>query len=226
MNSQNLSPTEPNGGHAVRKPRADGVETRKAILLAAANLATTRGLDVLSIGELAEHIGMSKSGLYAHFKSKEELELATIETAAEIFAHDVIEPVSESLQGVARLTALADAFLQHLRKRVFPGGCFFAAVSAQLAAQPGRARDRVLAMQRLWAEKIGEALHQARDAGEIDRHADIDQFIFEISAMLLRANIDWVVTDDQRVLEQARTGVRHVLERVAMKTKRRRVSKE
>jgi AcrR family transcriptional regulator len=220
MNSQNLSPPPANGEHAARKPRADGVETRKAILLAAANLATTRGLDVLSIGELAEHIGMSKSGLYAHFKSKEELELATIETAAEIFAHDVIEPVSESLQGVARLTALADAFLQHLRKRVFPGGCFFAAVSAQLAAQPGRARDRVLAMQRLWAEKIGKALMQARDAGEIDRHADIDQLIFEISAMLLRANIDWVVTDDQRVLEQARTGVRHVLERVAKKSKR------
>src|SRR5262249_52016256 len=68
------------GTRSVRKPRADGVASRRAILQAAANLATTRGLEVLSIGELAEHIGMSKSGLYAHFKSKEELELATIET--------------------------------------------------------------------------------------------------------------------------------------------------
>lgn len=215
MKSENLSPASPADGHAPRKPRADGVASRKAILLAAANLATTRGLDVLSIGELANQIGMSKSGLYAHFKSKEELELATIDTAAEIFVQDVLAPVPDSFKGVARLMGLADAFLQHLRKRVFPGGCFFAAVSAQLAGQPGRARDRVLLLQRHWAGKIGEALQQARDAGEIQPDADIDQLIFEISAMLLRANIDWVVTDDQRALEQARVGVQHVLERAA-----------
>src|SRR5262245_23245741 len=83
----------------VRKPRADGVESRRTILLAAAELATTRGLEGLSIGELAQHIGMSKSGLYAHFKSKEELELATIETAAEIFDRDVLGPAGESPGG-------------------------------------------------------------------------------------------------------------------------------
>src|SRR4051795_1085363 len=85
-----------------RKPRADGVESRRTILLAAANLATTRGLEGLSIGELAQHIGMSKSGLYAHFKSKEELELATIETAAEIFERDVLGPAGESPRGLSR----------------------------------------------------------------------------------------------------------------------------
>src|SRR5580765_1841940 len=97
-----------------RKPRADGVLSRGVILNAAARLATTRGLEGLSIGELAQHIGMSKSGLYAHFKSKEELELATIETAAEIFATDVVDKVPQSLQGLARISALTDAFLQHL----------------------------------------------------------------------------------------------------------------
>src|SRR5689334_1650730 len=87
-----------------RKPRADGEESRRTILAAAANLATTRGLEGLSIGELAEHIGMSKSGLYAHFKSKEELELATIETAAEIFDRDVLAPAtSGSPGGLARV---------------------------------------------------------------------------------------------------------------------------
>src|SRR3982751_4318760 len=89
-----------------RKPRADGVESRRAILLAAANLATTRGLEGLSIGELAQHIGMSKSGLYAHFKSKEELELATIETAAEIFDRDVLDVASQSPGGLGRVLAL------------------------------------------------------------------------------------------------------------------------
>src|SRR5262245_45960667 len=93
MNSDNSELGRSEGERrAGRKPRADGVESRRAILHAAANLATTRGLEGLSIGELAEHIGMSKSGLYAHFKSKEELELATIETAAEVFARDVLGP--------------------------------------------------------------------------------------------------------------------------------------
>src|SRR4051812_44759144 len=97
-----------------RKPRADGVESRRAILLAAANLATTRGLEGLSIGELAQHIGMSKSGLYAHFKSKEELELATIETAAEIFERDVLRPAGESPGGLRPGAAVRGAVLPHL----------------------------------------------------------------------------------------------------------------
>src|SRR4051812_19167082 len=95
---------------AGRKPRADGVGSRRAILHAAANLATARGLEGLSIGELARHIGMSKSGLYAHFKSKEELELATIETAAEVFERDVLLPASESPGGLQRVLALCEAF--------------------------------------------------------------------------------------------------------------------
>src|SRR4051794_24640568 len=88
---------------AGRKPRADGVESRRAILHAAANLATTRGLEGLSIGELAQHIGMSKSGLYAHFRSKEDLELTTIETAAEIFERDVLAPARASPGGLRRV---------------------------------------------------------------------------------------------------------------------------
>src|SRR5262245_55788515 len=114
MNSHDFESRRSKGErHAGRKPRADGVESRRAILDAAAHLATTRGLEGLSIGELAQHIGMSKSGLYAHFKSKEELELATIETAAEIFERDVLAPVSESPGGLERVLALRGAFLRH-----------------------------------------------------------------------------------------------------------------
>jgi AcrR family transcriptional regulator len=198
-----------------RKPRADGVESRRAILLAAANLATTRGLEGLSIGELAEHIGMSKSGLYAHFKSKEELELATIETAAEIFERDVLGPAGASPGGLARVLALSEAFLGHLERRVFPGGCFFATVLAQLASRPGRPRDRMLELQKQWLAQFAEALAQARDGGELPRATDIDQLVFEITAMLARANFAWIVSGDTLVLEQARVGIRHVLERVA-----------
>ena len=162
-----------------RKPRADGIVSRGVILNAAARLATTRGLDGLSIGDLAQHIGMSKSGLYAHFKSKEELELATIETAAEIFQSDVIDKVPESVGGRARVSALTDAFLQHLERRIFPGGCFFATVIAQLAPHPGRTRDRVMQVQAAWVEQFTSALRQAREGGEIPRDADLDQMAFD-----------------------------------------------
>jgi len=198
-----------------RKPRADGVVSRGVILNAAARLATTRGLEGLSIGELAQHIGMSKSGLYAHFKSKEELEVATIETAAEIFASDVVAKVPQSLQGLARISALTDAFLQHLERRVFPGGCFVATVAAQLAPNPGRPRDRVMQVQAEWVAQFTSALGQSREAGEIARDADLEQIAFEVTAMMLRANFAWVLTEDKNVLDQARVGVKNVLSRVA-----------
>ena len=201
-----------------RKPRADGVESRRTILLAAAELATTRGLEGLSIGELAQHIGMSKSGLYAHFKSKEELELATIETAAEIFERDVLGPAGESPGGLGRVLALSEAFLEHLERRVFPGGCFFATVSAQLASRPGRARDRVMELQRRWVEQFAEALGQAIAADELPRGADVEQLVFEITAMMIRANFTWIATGEPRVLDQARAGICHVLDRVATST--------
>src|SRR6266545_2754397 len=106
-----------------RRPRSDGARSRHAILDAAARLATVEGLNGLSIGGLADHIGMSKSGLYAHFKSKEELQLATIDTAATIFDSEVLQPVTPVPAGIERLKALANSFLSHLERRVFPGGC-------------------------------------------------------------------------------------------------------
>jgi len=215
MNSQDFQFSRSDGEkRAGRKPRADGVESRRAILLAAANLATTRGLEGLSIGELAQHIGMSKSGLYAPFKSEEELELATIETAAGIFEGDVLGPASASPGGLQRVLALSEAFLRHLERRVFPGGCFFATVLAQLASRPGRARDRVMEVQQGWLEQFAEALGQAVEGGELPRDADIDQLVFEITAMMVRANFAWIVTGDTRVLDQARIGIRNTLERV------------
>src|SRR5262245_24230105 len=178
MSSDNFEPGRSDGERrAGRRPRADGVESRRAILTAAARLATTHGLEGLSIGELARHIGMSKSGLYAHFKSKEELELATIETAAAIFEQDVIRTVPESPRGLERVGALTEAFLAHLARRVFPGGCFFATVAAQLAAQPGRPRDRVMQLQQEWVAQFGEALRQAREARVLPRNADLDQLV-------------------------------------------------
>jgi AcrR family transcriptional regulator len=218
MPGKQIATPESQPSPTVRKPRDDGLKSRRAILDAAARLATCHGLQELSIGVLAQHIGMSKSGLYAHFKSKEELELATIDAAAEVFEHDVIRQVPESPRGTARVMALAEAFLQHLARRVYPGGCFFATVGAQLAARPSRARDRVAQLQAAWIAQFVAALRQACDDGEIQPEADLDQLAFEITAMLFRANFAWIMTEDEHVLNQARVGIRGVLSRFASET--------
>src|SRR5438477_7854444 len=142
-----------------------GQASRDAILRTAATLATTRGLDGLSIGDLAAEVGMSKSGLYAHFKSKEELELATIETAAAIFESEVLQPAATAHAGTERLGALVDAFLSHLERKVYPGGCFFAAVATELDTRPGPARDRVVAILDRWQSLLRQCILDAQACG-------------------------------------------------------------
>src|SRR5947209_6903467 len=183
-----------------KKPSSEGDEprpskgqtSRAAILLAAAKLATMKGLDGLSIADLAAEVGMSKSGLYAHFKSKEELELATIATAAAIFDSEVLQPVVPVPRGIERLKALANSFLSHLERRVFPGGCFFAAVAAELDTRPGPARDRVLEVLNSWVSLLRQCILDAQAGGQIDPRTEVDQVVFEIQAMLLAANFLFV----------------------------------
>jgi len=117
--------------------------------------------------------------------------------------------------------SLAEAFLQHLARRVYPGGCFFATVGAQLAARPSRARDRVSQLQAAWIAQFISSLRQACDAGEIQPDADLDQLAFEITAMLFRANFAWIMTEDERVLNQARVGIHGALSRFASETQSR-----
>ena len=208
-----------NGSVTGEQPASKGQSSRAAILLASAKLATTKGLDGLSIGDLAAEVGMSKSGLYAHFKSKEELELATIETAAAIFDSEVLQPVTRAPAGIARLKSLTNSFLSHLERRVFPGGCFFAAVAAELDTRPGPARDRVVEVLNSWLSLLRQCILDAQSLGEIDPHAQVDQVVFEIQAMLLAGNFLFVMTNDLLRLTQARRGVEDVLARVAVRAK-------
>ena len=122
---------------ATRAVRSDGIRSREAILRTAASLASVHGLEELSIGDLAAEVGMSKSGLYAHFGSKEELQLATIETARRSSRTSSSRPRADVPLGRDGLVALSDAFCEHIRDRVFPGGCFFDTVAAELVAHPG-----------------------------------------------------------------------------------------
>lgn len=214
MNTDSTKKTSPTGG----EPHpSKGEASRATILHTAAKLATTKGLDGLSIGELAAEVGMSKSGLYAHFKSKEELELATIETAAAIFDHEVLQPAAKAQAGTERLGALVDAFLSHLERKVYPGGCFFAAVASELDTRPGPARDRVVQVLDRWQSLLKQCILDAQACGEIDPRAEVAQAVFEIQAMLLAGNYQFVLTNDPVRLTQAHEGVEHVLARLAVK---------
>jgi AcrR family transcriptional regulator len=193
---------------------ARGERSRQAILAAAARLATTHGLEGLSIGDLAAHLNMSKSGLYAHFKSKQELALATVDTAAAIFEREVVAPAMSAPPGVRRLRALADAFLGHVGQRVFPGGCFFASVVAEVDTRPGPTRDRVAAVVAAWLGLLARCLEEAKAAGEIRRDADVPQAVFEIESMLMTANFLFLMSDDPAALDRARKGIHALLGRL------------
>lgn len=170
-------------------------------------MATVDGLDGLSIGSLASHIGMSKSGLYAHFGSKEELQLATIDEAQEIFGREVTRPALEQPEGVARILGLCDAFLSHLERRVFPGGCFFAAAAAEFDTHDGRVKERIRAFFEEWLKGISDMVREAQRRGEIEAGVDADQLAFEIDSLLLGANSGFVLFADRSALERARTGI-------------------
>ena len=194
-----------------RRQRSDGDRTRQAILVTAARLASTQGLARLSIGELADEVGMSKSGLYAHFDSKEDLQLATIDAAEEIFNRVVIAPADAAPAGMPSLLALADAFIGHLGDRVFPGGCFFACASAEVHAQPGRVKDRVAEFDGRWRARIVRELETAKAAGDLAPGEDVEAVLFDVDALLYYAHGAFSFRDDPAVLEMARRAVRRRL---------------
>ena len=204
----NLPPDQP----APRK----GARSRKTILHAAAHLATVDGLEGLSIGSLASHIGMSKSGLYAHFGSKEELQLATVETANEIFAADVFEPIQAIDDPLEQLRALAAAFLDHVERRVFPGGCFFISVSAEFDTHPGAVKDRLLVFQAEWAERLEGLIADAQKRGLLRAEENRSQLAFELTSYMLMGNTAFVMHDDPEYLHQAQVAIDNRLQQATL----------
>lgn len=193
-----------------RRPRArrsDGEQSRTAILDAAAGLATVEGLGGLSIARLADAVGMSKSGLFAHFGSKEELQLATIETASSIFAAQVVEPAMTAGYGIERLRRLADGFLTYVQADTFPGGCFFASALAEVDMQPGAVRDRLVGFLADWLNRLETAARDAQADGAIDPAEDPAQIAFEVEASLLLANNQYVVTRTPEPIDRARRAI-------------------
>jgi len=190
-----------------RRRRSDGERSRNAILDEAARLATIEGISGLSIGRLAEAVGMSKSGLFAHFGSKEELQLATIETASAVFSEQVIEPALAAPTGVERLRQLAEGFLRYVEGDVYPGGCFFASVAAEMDTHPGPVRDHAFEVVGEWLGQLETAVRDAQAEGAIDPSEDAEQLAFELDAYLLLANAQFVISQQSTPIERARRGL-------------------
>lgn len=191
-----------------------GERTRAAILDRAARLATIVGLDGLTIGGLANAIGISKSGLYAHFGSKQELQLATIEGARDTFVAEVLRPALSAPRGIQRLLAACEMFLSHVERRVFPGGCFFSAAAADVGSWPGPVRDSVAAQQREWLILLERLVREAQRLDELDPSLDPTQLAFELQALLAAANTSFILHGDAAVFERARRAVRERIQTV------------
>jgi AcrR family transcriptional regulator len=206
----------PEGNRPARRRRSDGERSRNAILREAAQLATVEGIGGLSIGRLAEAVGMSKSGLFAHFGSKEELQLETIETANALFNEHVIEPASVALTGFERLRQLAEGFLRHVEDDVFSGGCFFASVAAEMDTHPGPVRDLAVQIVGGWLLQLETAIHDAQAEGAIDPSEDAQQLAFELDAYLLLANAQYVVSRESTPTNRARRAIERRLTAAAV----------
>jgi AcrR family transcriptional regulator len=192
--------------------KTKGERTRHAILDRAASLATEGGLEPLSIGRLAEATGMSKSGLFAHFGSKEELQLATVDHAAELFVREVIAPAREAPRGIARVWALCENMTDYAQRQVFPGGCFFAAAAFEFNRRPGPVRDRIEHMLATWLSYLEHAVEQAQQTGELVQSPSAREIAFELDAFAQAANAQFQLFRDDAVFAAARRAIRERLE--------------
>ena len=196
---------------AARRTRSDGDRTRESIVREAVSLATVYGLEGLSIGNLAAALDMSKSGVYAHFGSKQDLQLATVDEAERIFQAEVIDPALTAAPGLGQLVSLCDGFFDHLQRRTFPGGCFFAGAVVEMGTRPGPVKERVAAFQAGLTALIRQFTLTAIERRELPSDEDPDVLTFELNGVILAANASFVLRDDLAALDLAREVVRRRL---------------
>jgi AcrR family transcriptional regulator len=207
-----------------RRARADGDRTRAAILHAAVALSTVDGLEGLTIGNLADVLGMSKSGVYAHFGSKEELQLATVDAAGMVFQAEVIAPALAADPGVPQLLAFCDAYFDHLERRTFPGGCFFAGATLEMGTHRGPVQEKVAEFHTGFVQLVRGFARTAVASGQLPKDEDPTELAFELNGTLLAADTSFVLYDDPAVLDVGRRVVRRRLGLPQKRARRRPVT--
>ena len=181
--------------------------TRADILYRTVEIASAEGLEGVSIRRLAAELAMSKTGVFAHFGSKEELQLATVDMARDIFLAQVFEPARESPRGVPRLSALLNAWLSYVERIVFPGGCFFAAASAEFDSRPGKVRDKIGELAKIWLLALEDEVREAKRLNQFSRKVDPRQLVFELHAYVQEANWAFQLFDDKTSFARARSAI-------------------
>jgi AcrR family transcriptional regulator len=189
-----------------------GLRTRQTILDRAVDLASIEGLEGLTIGRLAEELDLSKSGLFAHFGSKEELQLATVEQARDRFLNSVFRPALQEPRGYERLVAICRAWLDYVKRGVFPGGCFFAAASFEFDGRPGHVRNAIAATMDEWLTAIAKAIDIAREEGHLVASVDPKQLAFELNSLFFGANFAYQLRGEKDSLDRAWTAIETRLE--------------
>jgi len=189
-----------------------GEQTRAAILDHAVQLASAVGLEGLTIGRLAGEAALSKSGLFAHFASKEALQVQTLERAAERFVEVVVKPGLAARRGEPRVRELFERWLRWPAEVPQPGGCIFVAASAELDDRPGPARDRLAQLQRDWLDVLAGAVRVARDEGHFRAEVDPEQFAFETYGIMLVTHLASRLLRDRQAVPRARRAFERLLE--------------
>jgi AcrR family transcriptional regulator len=191
--------------------RARGDLSRETVMRLAVDIASVDGLEGLSIGTLAMGANLSKSGVVALFGSKEKLQLAAIQAAREIFIAFVISPALALQGGRERLDGMLDNWIRYSETRIFAGGCFFAAATAEVASKQGPVHDAVADQVRGWDDTLSRVIIRAVDKGELDPPEDVAQLAFEIRAVLDAANTDSLIFGSAEPYARARVALQRLL---------------
>jgi AcrR family transcriptional regulator len=190
---------------AYQQKRAE--RTRAEILKRAVDIASAEGLEGVSIGRLAAELAMSKTGIFAHFGSKEELQLATVNMARDIFFAEVVEPALKSPRGIQRLSALLHSWLSYVERIVFRGGCFFAAASAEFDSRPGKVRDKIAELSKAWVVGLEDEVRESQRLHQLSKKLDPQQLVFELHAYVQEANWAFKLFDDKTAFARARIAI-------------------
>ena len=188
-----------------------GDETRSAILGRAIDLASSVGLVGVTIGRLSRDLGMSKSGLFAHFRSKEALQLEVIEAAAERFTDEVVRPAFRAAAGEPRLRSLFDNWVAWAASRDMRGGCLFVQASVEFDDQGGMVRERLVEIQRTWLDALAEAARRAVAVRHFHDRLDADQFAYALYSLMLGYHHAWRLLHDPRAEDRLRTAFEALL---------------
>jgi AcrR family transcriptional regulator len=188
--------------HDGRRLRGD--RTRRAILNHAVDIASVEGLEGLSIGRLASDLGVSKSGLFAHFGSKLELQLETVQAASDVFEEHVWQPVADVDPGIVQLAALLESWLRYFQDDAFTGGCFFSNVYHEFDSRPGEIRDAIAAQKRRWMQALIHHADVAVQRRQLRADTDTEQLAFELDAVGAMANSLWQLESDERAFGRAK----------------------